>query len=58
MAYAEQFASASWMAHNRGDRTAALRWLFRSWACGFVRLHKEHEDRLQRVKLLLRYLRP
>ncbi len=57
-AYAEQYASASWMAHNRGARTTALRWLFRSWACGFVRLHKEHEDSLQRVKLLLRYLRP
>lgn len=56
-AYAEQFASASWMAHHRGDRKAALHWLFRSWACGFVRLHKEQQDPLQRVKLLLRYLR-
>ncbi len=55
-ARAQQFASASWMAYNRGDRKRAIMLLFRSWICGPTRLEKERNDPLQRVKLLVRYL--
>lgn len=56
-AYAEQYASASWMAFNRGDRLAALRHLLHSWACSLTPVQKEQtHDRLLRLKLLFRYL--
>lgn len=56
-AFAEQYSSASWMAYNRGDRQAALRYLLRSWICSLKPLHKElNQDRLLRLKLLLLYL--
>ena len=54
--FAEQYASASWMAYNRGDRRTALRHLFASWFYYQKRIHKEEEDLLQRAKLLFRYL--
>lgn len=56
-AKAEQYTAASWMAYHRGDRKRAIQLLLRSWLCGPTRLAKEQRDPLQRVKLLLRYLR-
>jgi len=57
LAYAEQYASASWMAFNRGDRVAALGHLLHSWACSLTPVHKERtDDRLLRLKLLMLYL--
>jgi len=55
---AEQYTAASWMAYNRGDRKRALQLLLRSWLCGPSRLAKEQQDPWQRIKLLLRYVRP
>ncbi|MFU8781428.1 MAG: glycosyltransferase family 2 protein [Kiritimatiellia bacterium] len=55
-AKAEQCTAASWMAYNRGDRKQAIRLLCKSWCCGPVRIAKEKQDALQRIKLLIRYL--
>jgi hypothetical protein len=55
-AYAEQYSSASWMAHNRGSNGVALRYLLTSWCYDMRRLHKEQTDPLLRLKLLCRYL--
>jgi glycosyltransferase involved in cell wall biosynthesis len=57
-ARAQQYASASWMAFNRGDRFRSLSLLLRSWLCSPGKLTKEKHDPLQRAKLLLRYLSP
>jgi len=55
-AYAEQYASASWMAHNRGANGTAIRYLLMSWLYDVRRLYKEQEDPLLRLKLLFRYV--
>ncbi len=55
-AKAQQYASASWMAYNRGDRKRAIILLLHSWLCGPTRLEKEQKDPLQRAKLLIRYV--
>ena len=54
--YAEQYSSASWMAYNRGANRIALRYLLMSWLYDVRCLHKEQEDPLLRLKLLVRYL--
>ena len=54
--YAEQYSSASWMAHNRGANGVALRYLLRSWLYDVRRLEKEQTDPLLRCKLLFRYV--
>lgn len=56
-AFAQQYAGASWMAHNRGDNVTALRLLWRSWRYSVWGVPKERADPLLRVKLLMRYLR-
>lgn len=56
-AHAEQYSSASWMAHNRGANGVALRYLLRSWLYYMGKVHKEAAlDPLLRVKLLWRYV--
>ena len=55
-AYAEQYASAAWMAHNRGANGVALRYLLRSWAYDVRRIYKEKKDPLLRIKVFVRYL--
>ncbi len=54
--YAEQYASAAWMAYNRGANGVALRYLLRSWLYDMRRLEKEQADPLLRLKLLFRYV--
>ena len=56
-AYAEQYSSASWMAHNRGANGVALRYLLRSWLYYTGKVHKEAtSDPFLRLKLLWRYV--
>lgn len=54
--HAEQYSSASWMAYNRGAHGTALRYLLMSWLYDVRRLHKEQQDPLLRLKLLVRYV--
>ncbi len=56
-AYADKYASASWMASNRGAPLAALGLLLRSWIYSPCTIPKERDhDSTLRLKLLLRYL--
>ena len=56
-AYAEKYASASWMASNRGARLTALGHLLHSWVLSPLAIPRERDhDRSLRLKLLLRYV--